>query len=203
MPNATTVPASEKQLFWITKLVDKKDISAEKRDEIKVALKRMNITKHLGSQYLNLLFDAADIPVAGAVTEEGFYLNFETNSAYKVKKAKASGKLYAQLVTAHGFKYIAGAIKELRADQKMTVEQICTYGLHTGICVNCAATLTDPISKFIGLGTKCGPTLMGKEAYSEAKKIAKADPQVAKELEFKKSLPLVEIEHKPDYQTVS
>jgi hypothetical protein len=167
-----TNKASDKQLYWIVKLVDEKAIDEQLRTEIRRGIKRDDITKKDASRFLDALFGATDTPVAGAVTEPGFY-HFE-DKVYQVKAGKATGNLYARLVTAHGFNYEAakGMMKALKADMKMTGEQIAAYGQKTGICANCSALLTDPASIAIGLGTVCGPKILGKEAYKAAYKAA-------------------------------
>lgn len=177
MTQTITLAASPKQMHYITDLVDKKDISAELRTEIKEGIATGFISKANATKYLDVLFDKK-VPYIknvadNAVTEEGFY--FTKGEVYKVVPNKAGTYLYAKWVTAKGFKYVAGAINQLTADMKMSVEDIQAYGLQTGICVNCAAVLTDPISIAIGLGTQCGPSIMGTEGYSVAKKTAKKD----------------------------
>jgi hypothetical protein len=187
MTQATFSPASEKQLHYIIKLVDQKIISEAWRAAIKDQLAAGTIDKKDASTYLDMLFKATDLPIAGKVTEVGFYRDAQ-GTVWTVIKSKASGSLYAKQVTAHGFTYVSGAIKGLKADMKMTVDEIRAYGMETGICANCAAELSDPISIFIGLGTTCGPNLMGKDAYSAAKKAAKADPATAEAIAGKTAL---------------
>lgn len=180
--------ASEKQMYWITKTLGEKAISDELRREIERGLKRNDITKKQAGQYLDILFNKTtpNLVKAGAVTEIGFYRDGE-GLVYRVKKS-GIGKLYAQEVTAYGFAYRAGKVNDLTASMKMTSEEIRAYGCETGICANCSTLLTDPISIFVGLGTKCGPTIMGKDAYSAAKKAAKADPATAAALAAKEAL---------------
>jgi hypothetical protein len=171
--------ASDKQLYWIVKLVDEKTITEELRAEIRRGIKRNDITKKDASRFLDALFAAQSPVAADAVTEAGFYA-YE-NKVYRVKAAKSTGNLYAQLVTAHGFNYEAakGMMKVLKAAMKMTGEQIAAYGQKTGICANCSALLTDPASIAIGLGTVCGPKILGKEAYKASYKAAATPEGVA------------------------
>jgi hypothetical protein len=179
MTTSLTAPATEKQMYWITKLVDEKAISAELRAEIKDGIHAGFISKTNAGKYLDTLFDKS-IPnlKLGAqkeltMVDVGFYKDGE-GVVWTVVKAKGNpNKRYAKKVTGKGFIYVAGAINNLTEDMKMSVADIQAYGMETGICANCAALLTDPISIHIGLGTQCGPKLMGKESYSEAKKAAK------------------------------
>lgn len=183
----STAPATENQMKWIVKLVDEKVITDELRTEIKRGIKTCSITKKDASRFLDELFGAPNVPVPGAITEPGFY-RFE-DQVYRVVKAKTNpNKLYAKLVTSTGFVYAKGAMAFLRAEHQMDVEAICHYGMSTGVCANCATLLTDPVSIHIGLGTKCGPTLMGKPAYNAARKAAEDDPKVAEALAAKDAI---------------
>lgn len=117
---------------------------------------------------------------ADKVTEVGFYLHDEV--VYKVVASKTSGRLYAKKVTARGFEYDGGAIFKLAASEKMTAEEVRVWSRTTGICANCSAELSDPVSVEIGLGTHCGPAILGSEAYKAARKAAKLVPAVAEAL---------------------
>lgn len=178
MTNPTTL-ASDKQLYWIVKLVDEKTITTELRDEIRRGIKRNDITKKDATRFLDALFNAKGPVAVDAVTEAGFYA-YE-DKVYRVKAAKSTGNLYAQLVTEHGFNYEAakGMMKVLKADMKMSGEQIAAYGQKTGVCANCSAPLTDPASIIVGLGTVCGPKILGKEAYKASYKAAATPEGVA------------------------
>lgn len=101
------------------------------------------------------------------VSEEGFYKNAD-GFVFKVVTSGA-GRLYAKQTTARGLVYVPGAMNTLFADQKMSGEQIAAHGIENCYCVNCSSELTDPTSKAIGLGTSCGPTILGKEGYKAAK----------------------------------
>ena len=109
--------------------------------------------------------------VADKVTEIGFYLH--EGVAYKVVKS-GIGRLYAKKVTKHGFVFDGGAIETLSASELMTAEEVRVYSRNIGICANCSIELTDPVSVEIGLGTKCGPSILGSDNYKAACKAAKA-----------------------------
>lgn len=175
MPN----PVSPKQLYWINKLVDEKDLPAQTIADIKSDVELGILTTKSAGVHLDMLFAARNRPVAGGVSEPGFYRH--EDNVYVVVEGKNSGRLYAKLVTAHGFNFDAakGVFRSLKADEKMTVDEIRAYGMETGICANCAAELSDPISIYVGLGTSCGPRLMGRPAYNEVKKEAKVHPATA------------------------
>lgn len=114
------------------------------------------------------------------VTEVGFYLH--DGDVFKVVLAKTSGRPYAQKVTKGGFVYDRGAIFRLSADELMTAEEVRVWSRTMGICANCSAELSDPISVEIGLGTTCGPNVLGRETYNAARKAAKLVPAVAEAL---------------------
>lgn len=173
-----------KQAFYLDKLVDEKDIPEDMRTAIKAGMKVGNITKKSASMWLDILFKAKNIgggSTAPKILEVGFYKDNE-GIVWTVVKSKSSSNLYAKQVTNHGFAYVEGAVKNLTLSMKMTLDEIRAHGMATGICCNCAAELSDPISIFIGLGTSCGPNLMGKPAYSQARKDAKNDPVVVEAL---------------------
>jgi hypothetical protein len=119
------------------------------------------------------------IPVSDKVTEVGFYLH--EGIAYKVVKSGA-GRLYAKKVTKRGFVYDSGAIFTLAASELMTAEEVRVHSRHIGICANCSVELSDPISIEIGLGTHCGPSILGSDNYKAARKAAKLVPAVAEAL---------------------
>lgn len=119
-------------------------------------------------------------PVAAApVTEIGFYLH--EGVAYKVVKS-GIGRLYAKKVTSRGFVYDGGAINTLSASELMTAEEVRVYSRTIGICANCSVELSDPISVEIGLGTHCGPGILGRDNYKAARKAARLVPAVAEAL---------------------
>lgn len=119
-------------------------------------------------------------PAADKVTEVGFYLH--DGDVYKVVLAKSSNRPYAQRVTASGFVYDRGAIFRLSATELMTAEEVRVWSRTMGICANCSAELSDPVSVEIGLGTHCGPAILGREVYNAARREAKRVPEVAEAL---------------------
>jgi len=101
-------------------------------------------------------------PASDAVTEDGMYLDAE-GVIWKVQAAKASGSgnLYAKrLDPADGsFTYTPGAIRRLRASQRMTLEQAKRFGALYGFCIRCGRTLTDEYSIANGIGKVCAGRL--------------------------------------------
>lgn len=119
---------------------------------------------------------AVEVTPRDKVTVPGFYRN--ADGVYKVVQAKYTTRLYANRVTAKGFEYEKGAFFNLFADQAMTSEEVRAHGCQTGVCANCSIELTDPISVQIGLGTSCGPSILGKEAYKGHRKAVLEIPEV-------------------------
>ena len=117
-----------------------------------------------------------DVTPRARVSEEGFYKN-DDGFVFKVVRSQAQ-RLYAKQTTVRGLVYVPGGMNTLFADQKMTGEEIAAHGVANCYCVNCSSELTDPTSKAIGLGTSCGPTILGKEGYKAAKLAVADRPEV-------------------------
>jgi hypothetical protein len=118
------------------------------------------------------------------VRVEGFY-RFTDGRVFRVMESQRNpGRYFAKVVTAHGWDYAGGRgmVYQLTAEMLMTPEQIAEFGVNSGICANCSRGLEDPISKHIGLGTKCGPAILGRDNYNAARRGAKLNPTVAEQL---------------------
>jgi hypothetical protein len=92
------------------------------------------------------------------VTEDGMYVLGGT--IYKIQWNLAHTNLYAKELVIHEganatFEYAAGMIKNLHAEDKMTLEQAKEYGHLYGVCCKCGATLTDEKSIEAGIGPIC------------------------------------------------
>lgn len=99
---------------------------------------------------------------------EGMY---RTNSGdiFKVQRSKESGNLYAKKlvkldtpktdkrgnVTTHVFEYAPGAMRNIKATDRMSIEDAAEFGKRTGTCCNCGRTLTNPDSIDAGIGPIC------------------------------------------------
>ena len=105
------------------------------------------------------------------VTEVGMY-NTGTD-IYKVQAAKESGNLYAKRLVPIGgqrlsendervrweFQYAAGAIRDLKPEQRMTLEAAKAFGIKFGVCCVCGAFLKDATSVANGIGPVCAGRL--------------------------------------------
>jgi hypothetical protein len=114
-------------------------------------------------------------------TEEGIYRY--DGAVYRVSESKRNpGRFVARRVTGSGWEYAKGVIFKLTPEMKMTAAEIAEFGIRTEICAQCSRRLNDPVSKHIGLGTKCGPEILGRPEYNAARKAAKLDPKVIEQL---------------------
>lgn len=103
---------------------------------------------------------------------EGIY-RFE-DQTYKVQRSKGSGRLYAKVFRtfdadeaaayaeshakprAGAFEYATGAMRRLRPEHKLTLEQAKAYGRELVFCVVCGANLENEVSRAAGIGPVCG-----------------------------------------------
>jgi hypothetical protein len=188
-------PASPKQVATIEKCLPggewAKKMDARTEAKIREMLEA-GLTGEQASKWMDWLFAPAQrLPRSGGqverkstpeVSEEGIY-RFTDGSVYRVvASTRSPGRFLAKMVTGHGWEYAKGMIFKLTPEMKMTPEQIAEFGVNSGVCAQCSRQLDDPVSKRIGLGTKCGPDILGRPVYNAARKAAKADPQVAEQL---------------------
>ena len=173
-----TRPATEKQLYWVDKMLTEKGITAEEMAN-RTGFAYSELTTKTAGAWLDILFAAADKAREGhtPVTEAGLYIH--DGVVYRVQFNRSRTNLYAkELVIGSGFVYSGGAIRKLDASEAMSADEARAFGVQTGHCANCGEGLEDPISIDIGLGTHCGPKLMGRPAYNQARREAKAKPEV-------------------------
>ena len=138
------------------------------------------IVRHAYGKVFATIARAPRPVAADPVTEIGFYLH--DGDVFKVVLGKMSRKPYASKVTKNGFDHVSGAIFKLSASELMTAEEVRVYSRTIGICANCSVELSDPVSVEIGLGTHCGPSILGSDSYKAARKAAKLVPHVAEAL---------------------
>lgn len=77
------------------------------------------------------------------------------DAIFKVQQSRESGRLYAKRLTEDGFEYAPGAIRSIKASDRMTLEEAKEYGQMTGTCCNCGRTLTNEESIRDGIGPIC------------------------------------------------
>ena len=182
----TAVPASEKQVAFVAKLMAERDYSAAQPENIDAAVAR-GLSKTEASVLITILLDAPRKPVEGEQpVVEGYYLH--DGDVFKVVKAKSTGNLYAKKFTAAcpghldqtdpsafdapfvycpepcdkskvSWDYAPGAMRFLAKAERLTEETAAAMGKRFGSCVVCARTLTDPESVERGIGPVCGARL--------------------------------------------
>ena len=92
------------------------------------------------------------------VTEVGMYRN--SQGVFRVKQSKR-GSFYAMRFVPEAstkslrFVYEAGAIHDISASDRMTVEQAQEVGALAGVCCVCGADLSDEKSVRAGIGPVC------------------------------------------------
>jgi hypothetical protein len=140
--------ASTKQVDYIKDLVDSRQF-----DEV---IDFETLSSPEASRLIELLKGAPRKSSNLSITEVGVYKTPDS-TIYRVQASRESGRLYAKRldIDTVKFEYEAGAMKNLRPEFKMTLEEAQAFGIATGICCVCAAPLTDPRSVAIGIGPVC------------------------------------------------
>jgi len=156
------------------------DFALSLADQKGVALVRADLeakSRREVSQMIDMLkaLPNTPSPVTTAAPEvtEGMYRNPETGDIFKIQRAvHGSGNLYAKIlvvdqpwerdaagtVITEGeshFDYTAGAIRKIRPEWRMTVDQAREFGALYGVCCRCSKTLTKEESIEAGIGPVC------------------------------------------------
>jgi hypothetical protein len=158
--NTSTQAPTERQLAYLDKLLAEKDhgwgedeVAAVRADKAK-ASKAIDALQGMPRKSAEARKAAA--ASSGQVTEDGMYRTPD-DEIYKVQRAvNGSGNLYAKLLvkldepiikrgklTWYEFEYASGAIRKLRPEWKMSLEEAKEWGALYGSCCVCGATLTD------------------------------------------------------------
>lgn len=174
-------PASAKQVAFIVRLLAERDIAGTKyagwNEEIAAAVSSVKASDAIGD-LLNrdrktvsaptILWSAPKPVVAAESLSEGMYRRAADGEVFKVQKSKTSGNLYAKQLTIYtdengtksgSFEYAAGAIRTLKASDRMTLDQAKAFGHEHVVCCACGRTLTNPESIAAGIGPICGGRL--------------------------------------------
>lgn len=152
--------ASDKQVSFIMALLARKMTDAPMTED-----DARTLGKRQASKFIDTLTSLPDRPrpvvpapaaAALAVREEievGMYAR--DGEVYKVQVSRESGRLYAKHLVDGKFAYAAGAIRILRASDRMSLEDAAAYGKRTGTCCVCGIELTNPESVEAGIGPIC------------------------------------------------
>lgn len=160
MNNTTTAtrPASQKQRDLISNLLNTRNVAAERAAHIIILTADPATTVREASATIDYLM-SRPYPTREVHTDLAPGMYQIDGTMYRVQKSRETGRLYAKRLDTDGatarFTYDPGAIYRLNPEQRMTREQAEQFGVETGICCVCAATLTDPKSIARGIGPVC------------------------------------------------
>lgn len=159
-------PATPAQKKFATDLINRK-LDADKRETAIAKLDRMekrDVSAWIDD--LKAMPNAAAAPASATETAEleaGMYR--VGGVIFKVQRAvHGSGRMYAKRLVVEGegtdaevfFEYANGAIRSIRPEHRMSIEEAKAFGALYGVCCVCAATLTDEKSIAAGIGPVCG-----------------------------------------------
>lgn len=160
-------PATQKQIDFLTRLLDER---LHELDDGTIA--RAMSDKRECSRLIDQLMSAGRKPqlqpTQERVTQDGMYRT-PSGEIFKVQRAvHGSGNLYAKLLvkldepiikrgklTYYELQYAKGAVRKLRPEWRMTLEEAKEWGALYGSCCVCGATLTDEKSVEAGIGPVC------------------------------------------------
>jgi hypothetical protein len=149
--------ASDKQIGFIRRLADERgrDIS----DAVLGELSRSEASELIDGLLKVKVQPKAQAPQAKVELEAGIYRVDDT--WFKVQRAvHGSGFMYAKQLVVDGpgeahFEVARGAIRNIRPEHKVSLEEAKQFGQLYGICCQCSATLTDETSIEAGIGPIC------------------------------------------------
>lgn len=155
-----TKPATEKQLTFIYSLLQK--VEGDNAAEAMLAFTDGDPTTKSASAFIDRLkTEIAGLKTVKAeITEDDIPegLHYIGQKVYRIRKAKSSGRLYAELLDtdAREFRYVGRKpLSGASAATLMTLEQAKVFGKAFGFCVRCCALLEDPASVEAGVGPVC------------------------------------------------
>ena len=153
-----TLPASEKQIAFLRRLIDGKQHTHD-ADAVASVLSRVEtMDRRQVSALIDSLIDLPWKPRTSAPQiQEGFYIKDEV--VYKVQSNKAGTGVYAKRLDISGSKghwhYEAGLTRDLVGLEPLTLEVAAQMGVASGVCVICGRTLDNPESIARGIGPVC------------------------------------------------
>ncbi len=144
-----TKPASDKQVAFLHTLISERVFEG--------AVDFATLTSAEASSLITELLNSPRKSGAERVSDEGMYRNAE-GDIFRVQRSKESGNLYAKRldIIDGGFVYEAGAIRNLKPSDRMTLDDAKAFGVQYGICCVCGALLTNEVSVAEGIGPVCG-----------------------------------------------
>lgn len=163
MTTATFRPATEKQVAFIAKLAAERG-AIDNAADLSTAEASARITQLLAMPRVAVATAANDV---ARVSEPGMYRN-AAGALFKVQLSDA-GNLYAKALVPIGgqrltdtdavigfeFTYAPGAMRELTADMRLSLDDAKAFGIRYGVCCVCGRTLKDAKSVANGIGPIC------------------------------------------------
>lgn len=154
------VPPTEAQVGFLDKLLAERqhDFPASYADAAKADASQMRIAID------TLVGRPKAAKPAAASTDEpvdyGMYKQARTGDLFRVYPARQGGHLLSKrlIILEDGsaeFMYEGAAKRNVKASEKMTLEEAKAFGHQFGVCCMCAALLTDPESVAAGIGPVC------------------------------------------------
>jgi len=152
----TTTRATESQISYAQSLLASREVSDTFRASLGdiTALSKREISSVIDSLRSFPYAPRESRTTAPVVAlEVGVY--FKEGVVYRVKVSQSSGRPYATKLVGGSFQYDPSYIRAISADDKMTLEQACDYGIQFGVCCACGRELTDEVSVARGIGPVC------------------------------------------------
>jgi len=154
------VDASEKQISFIRNLAEQK-YGPEKGAEFCEKLFSTPLDKRGASSVIDTLmalprYISSETKARIEALSEGFY-RADSGDIIRLKTSRSSGNLYGTLLNkeTHKFEYAPGIMRNVRPENRMTLEEVAEYGLEFKHCLVCGKQLTKKESKDRGIGPVC------------------------------------------------
>jgi hypothetical protein len=147
-------PASDKQLAFIESLKFQRDGAEQFIQQFYAGYGSDQLTAPDAKYLIDSLLKLPAV-VRHVVVEVGAYRY--NGNIYSVRRGRESGNLNAfNWDPATNQWAYAGAVKfELRPEHRISLAEALTFGVQTGVCVHCGATLTNKASAMMGIGPTC------------------------------------------------
>lgn len=149
--NATGTPATDRQLSFLASLAKERGVTVD-TDGMTTRAASAKITELKAQPAAR----AAAVFNSEPAEEVGLGMYRLEGRIYRVVASRESGNLYAKELVEGSFLYAPGAMRFLRPELRMTLEEAQEYGRRTGSCCVCARRLTNPESIALGIGPVCG-----------------------------------------------
>jgi hypothetical protein len=148
------VPASDKQLAFIESLKTQRQGAVQFLTDYLALHKSDSLSAPQARQVIDAMLAMPYVP-RYVVVEVGAYRY--NGTIYSVRRGRESGNLnaFSWDPATNQWEY-AGAVKfELRPEHRISLAEALTFGVQTGVCVHCGATLTNKASAMMGIGPTC------------------------------------------------